>query len=64
MGRVRVECADGCSCQPVTLDAHTMATISPSNPSAKPDPKPKPNSYLTLALTLTSPRSRRTTCTI
>ena len=43
MGRVRVECADGCSCQPVTLDAHTRATISPSNPSPKPDPKPEPN---------------------
>ena len=29
MGRVRVECARGCSCQPVTLDGHNQAKISP-----------------------------------
>ena len=29
MGRVRVECARGCSCQPVMLDGHNKAKISP-----------------------------------
>ena len=29
MGRVRVECARGCSCRPVTLDGHHEARISP-----------------------------------
>jgi len=29
MGQVRVECAGGCSCLPVTLDGHNKAKISP-----------------------------------